>query len=126
MVALTPRRSTPSVLGMMGKRGRIRDRFIAALAVWIVVLGVIIPSLDRELLGSDLAIQPEHNEVCAHPHHDHTICIQFGKQRWSKGSSIPLQVFPPVAAVLVAVGHDGPVEVLRRHPTRSRAPPPTT
>ncbi len=125
-MALTPRRSTPSVLGMMGKRGRIRDRFIAALAVWIVVLGVIIPSLDRELLGSELAIQPEHNEACAHPHHDHTICIQFGKQGWSNGSSTPLQVFPPAASGSVSARLDGPVEFLRHIPTHSRAPPHTT
>ena len=126
MAALTPRRSPPSVLGMMGTRSRIRDRFITALAVWMVVLGVIIPSLDRELLGSEVVIEPEHNEACAHPHHDHTVCIQFGKQRWSKGSSIALRVFPPVAAELVRVDPDAPAEVLRRYPTRSRAPPPTT
>jgi hypothetical protein len=115
-----------SLIGMMRKKGRIGDRFIAAVATWITAFSVIIPALDRELLGRDVVIESGRHEACAHPHHDHTICIQFGKQRWSKGSSIPLQVFPPVATVLVAVGHDGPVEVLRRHPTRSRAPPPTT
>ncbi len=111
---------------MTGARGRIRDRVIAALAVWIVVLSVIIPSLDQELLGSELAIQKEHNETCAHPHHDHTICIQFGKQRWARGSSIPLQVFPAVIAESVPARYDSPVEVLRRIPTRSRAPPHAT
>ena len=126
MVALTPRRSTPSVLGMMGKRGRIRDRFIAALAVWIVVLGVIIPSLDRELLGSEVAIQPEHNEACAHPHHDHTICIQFGKQDWATGSSLGLQVFPPTAGQAASGVPDVPPEFLHRIPTHSRAPPHTS
>ena len=100
------------------------DRFIAALAVWIVALGVIIPSLDQDLLmGSGLAIAAEHSDACAHPHHDHTICIQFGKHRWSQGSSIPLQVFPPVEGESVSVGHNAPVEVLRHIPTRSRAPP---
>lgn len=108
---------------MTGTRGRIRDRFIAALAVWIVVLGVIIPLLDREMLGSELAFAREHDATCSHPHHDHTICIQFGKQRWSKGSSIPLQVFPPVVGESVGVRHDAPVEALIRIPTRSRAPP---
>lgn len=111
---------------MTGARGRIRDRFIAALVVWIVVLGVIIPSLDRELLGSGLAIQTEHDESCARPHHDHTICIQFEKHRWSGGSSIPLQMLPPVIGESVSVRYDAPVEVLRRIPTRSRAPPHTT
>ena len=111
---------------MTGTQGRIQDRFIAALAGWIVALGVIIPSLDRDLLGSELAIEAGHDETCAHPHHDHTICIQFGKHRWSRGSSIPLQVFPPVAGESVSVRYDAPVEALRPIPTRSRAPPHTT
>gem|GEM_PF-5741154 len=126
MATLTPRRSPPSVLGMMGTRSRIRDRFITALAVWIVVLGVIIPSLDRELLGSELAIQPEHNEACAHPRHDHTICIQFGKQGWSRGPSLPFGVAPPAAGESVSGRDDVPVELLRRIPTHSRAPPHAT
>jgi len=111
---------------MMSTRGRIRDRFIAVLAVWIVALGAIIPSLDRELLGSDITIESGHHEACAHPHHDHTICIQFGKHGWFNGPSIPLQVFPPAADKAVSVGHDAPNEDLRRIPTRSRAPPHTT
>ncbi len=99
---------------------------MAALAVWIVAFGAIIPSLDRELLGSDVSIESEHNDTCAHPHHDHTICIQFGKQRWSKGSSIPLQVFPPAPGEAVSMLHDAPPEFLHRIPTHSRAPPHTT
>ena len=126
MAALTPYPSPPSVLGMIGTNARIRDRFIAVLAIWIVAMSALIPSMDRELLGSNLAIESGHNEACAHPHHDHTFCMQFGKQRWSKGSSIPSQVFPPVAGESVSVRHDAPVEVLRRIPTRSRAPPHTT
>ncbi len=111
---------------MIGTKARIGDRFIAALAVWIVAVGALIPSLDRELLGSDVVIESGHHEACAHPHHDHTICIQFGKQRWSSGSSIPVRVFPPALGEAVSVGHDVPVEFLRRIPTRSRAPPHTT
>ncbi len=107
-------------------RGRVGDRFVAALAVWIVAVGAIIPSLDRELLGSDVTIELGHHETCAHPHHDHTICIQFGKQGWSNAPSTPLQVFPPAPGEAVSVRHDSPVEVLRRIPTRSRAPPHTT
>ncbi len=124
MAPLTPCPSPPSVLGMIGTRGRVRDRFIAALAVWIRAVGAIIPSLDRPF-GSDVTIESGHHETCAHPHHDHTFCIQFGKQRWSKGSSIPLQVFPPAPGEAVSVRHDSPVEVLRHIPTRSRAPPHT-
>ena len=111
---------------MMSTKGRIPDRFIAALAVWIVAAGAIIPSLDRELLGSDVTIELGRHEACAHPHHDHTFCIQFGKQRWSKGKSIPLQVFPPVSGEAVSARHDVPVDFLRRIPTHSRAPPHTT
>jgi len=105
---------------------RIGDHFIAALAIWIVAFSAIIPTLDRELLGSDVAIESGHHEACAHPHHDHTICIQFGRQDWSNGSSIPLQVFPPAAGEAVSVSHDVPVEFMRPIPTQSRAPPHTT
>ena len=126
MAPLTGYRARPSVQGMIGTKARIGDRFIAGLAVWIVAVGAIIPSLDRELLGSDVTIESGHHETCAHPHHDHTICIQFGKQRWSSGSSMPVQVFPPAPGEAVSVGHDVPVEFLRRIPTRSRAPPHTT
>ncbi len=126
LTPLTPYPSADSLLGMIGMKGHIGDRFITALAVWIVALGAIFPSLDRELLGSELAIESEHEEACANPHHDHTICTRFGKQRWSKGSSIPVQVFPPAPAEAVSVRHDAPVEALRRIHTRSRAPPHTT
>jgi len=110
---------------MMSTRGRIGDPLIAALVVWVVALGVIIPTLDRDLLNSELSIASKHDEACTHLHHDHTFCVQFGKQRWSKGSSIPPQVFPVVASESVLLRHDSPVEVLRRIPTRSRAPPHT-
>ena len=109
----------------MEKRARLGDLFGAALAVWIVAFGVIIPPLDRDPLSSELSIESEHNEACTHLHHDHTFCIQFGKQRWSKGSSVPPQVFPVMASESVSVRHDSPVEVLHRIPTRSRAPPHT-
>lgn len=111
---------------MREKRAGISDLFGAALAVWIFAFSAIIPSLDRELLGSELAIESEHHDSCAHLHHDHTICVQFGKQPWSKGTSIPLEVFPPAPGESVSVRHEAPVEVLRRIPTRSRAPPDIT
>ncbi len=111
---------------MIGTKARIGDRFIAALAVWIVALSAIIPSLDQDLLGSDVVIESGRHEACARPHHDHTICIQFGKHGWSDGPSIPLQVFPPAASEAVSVGHNVPVEFLRRISTHSRAPPHAT
>ena len=132
MAPLTPSWSPPSVLGMtslpglMSKRGRIADSLITALAFWIFAFSAIIPSLDRELLGSDVTIESEHHEGCSHPRHDHTICIQFGKQDWSRISSIPLEMFPPAAGESVAARHDVPVELLRRIPSQSRAPPHTT
>jgi hypothetical protein len=111
---------------MTGTRARIGDRFIAGVAVWIVAFSAIIPSLDRGLLASDLVIESGQHEACAHPHHDHTICIQFGKQRWSNGTSISLQVLPPLPREAVSTRHDGPLEFQRRIPTDSRAPPHVT
>ena len=126
MEPLTGYRSRPSVLSMMGTRGRITDRFIAALAVWIVALGAIIPSLDQDLLSTDVAIESGRHEACARPHHDHTICIQFGKHGWSDGTSVSLRVSALAAGESVVVRQDVPVELLRRIPTQSRAPPHTT
>ena len=108
---------------MVGKRGRIRDRFIATLAVWFVAVGAIIPTLDRDLLGSDLVIESGRHESCPRLHHDHTICIQFGKLGWSNAPAVPLRVSPPAVREPVALRHDVLVELLRRSPTRSRAPP---
>jgi hypothetical protein len=111
---------------MLRMRGCKSDRFNAGLAVWIVALGAIIPSLDRELLGSETAIASGHHEACAHPHHDHTLCFQFGKQGWSTDSPIPLQAFPPTTGEAVSIIHDVPVEFRRIVRTKSRAPPPTS
>ena len=115
-----------SLPGLMSRRGRIADSLITALAFWIFAFSAIIPSLDRELLSSDVAIESDNHEGCTHPHHDHTICIQFGKQGWAGGSSTPLQVFPPAVGESVSARHDVPVEFLRLILTHSRAPPPTT
>ena len=113
-----------SLLGRMKKKGR--DRFTTALAVWILAFGAIIPSLDRELVGSGVRIESEHDEACARLHHDHTICIQFGKQDWTTDSSLRLQVFQPTAREASPVISDVPLEVPRLITTRSRAPPHTT
>ena len=111
---------------MLRMRRRVSDRFNAGLAVWIVALSAIIPSLDQELLGSETAIASGEHQVCAHPHHDHTLCIQFGKQGWSTDSSILLQVLPPAPGEALSIIHDLPVEFRRIVRTKSRAPPPTT
>ena len=102
------------------------DRFNAGLAVWIVAFSAIIPALDQELMASETVIASGDHEACAHPHHNHTLCLQFGKQRWSMGSAASLQVLPPAFGEVVSPIHDGPVEFRRRVPTHSRAPPPTT
>ena len=111
---------------MLRTRGRVSDRFNAGLAVWIVALSAIIPSLDRELLGSETSIASGRHEACAHPHHDHSICIQFGKRGWSTDASIPLQVLPPAPGEALSIIHHLPVEFHRIVRTQSRAPPPTT
>jgi len=111
---------------MLRMRGCVSDRFNAGLAVWIVALSAIIPSLDRELLRSEVGIASGQHEACAHPHHDHTLCIQFGKQGWSADSSIPLQVLPSALGEVLSTIHDLPVEIRPIARTQSRAPPPTT
>ena len=110
---------------MLRKGRHIADPFVAGLAVWIFAFSAIIPSLDRELLGSDVTIESGRHEACAHPHHDHTICIQFGKQDWTTDSSLRLQVFQPTAREASPAVSDVPLEVPRLIPTRSRAPPHT-
>ncbi len=42
----------------------------------MLALGVTVPFLDRDLLGSDVAIEAEHQDACSLPTHDHTICTQ--------------------------------------------------
>ncbi len=113
-----------SLLGKMRKKGR--DRFTTALAIWILAFSAIIPTLDQELVSSGVWIESEHDEGCARPHHDHTICIQFGRQDWTTGSSLRLQVFPPTSGEANQAVSDVPPEFLRLIPTHSRAPPHTT
>jgi len=126
MTTLTPSGSPPTVLYMMslshrmGKKGR--DGFTTALAIWILAFSAIIPSLDRELVGSGVWIESEHDEACA-PHHDHTICIQFGKLGWSNAPAVPLRVSPLAVREPIALRHSVLVELARRSPTRARAPP---
>jgi len=114
-----------SLLGMMRKKGRIGDRFIATVAIWIVAFSAIIPSLDRELVSSGVWIESEHDEACA-PHHDHTICIQFGKQGWTTDASLRLRAFQPTDMEASPSASDVALEFPRLVPTHSRAPPHTT
>ncbi len=111
---------------MRRTRGRIGDRFITVLAVWIVAVGAIIPSLDRDLADPAIAIEAENHESCGHLRHDHTLCIQFGRQDWTTGSSVRLQAFPPTSGQATQAVSDVPAQFLRLSPTQSRAPPHTT
>ena len=113
-----------SLLGKMRKKGR--HRFTTALAIWILAFSAIIPSLDRELVGSGVWIEAEHDEGCARPHHDHTICIQFGKQGWTTDSSLRLRAFQPTAREASPSVSDVALEFPRLIPTHSRAPPHAT
>ena len=97
-----------------------------ALAVWIVALGAIIPTLDRDLLATGTVIASGQSHACGRPHHNHTLCIQLGKQRWSTNSPVPLQVFPPTTGETLSIIHDIPVEFRRIVRTQSRAPPTTS
>ena len=111
---------------MRRTRGGISDRFITVLAVWIVAVSAIIPSLDRDLTDPAIAIEAENHESCGHLRHDHTICIQFGRQGWTTGSSLRLQVLPPTAREPIPEVSNVLPEFPRLIPTHSRAPPLTT
>ena len=102
------------------------DRLVTLLAVWMVAVGAIIPLLDRDLAHPSIAIEAENHESCGHLRHDHTICIQFGKQDWTTDSSLRLQVIPPTAVEAAPAVSDVPPEFLRLIPTHSRAPPHAT
>ena len=129
MAPLTPSWSPPSVLGIMSlmrNTGRVADHFTTALAVWVLAFSAIIPSLDRDLADPAIAIEAENHESCGHLPHDHTICIQFGKQDSTTDSSLRLQDFPPTAGEAAPAVFDVPPEFPRLIPTHSRAPPHTT
>ena len=111
---------------MQKTRGRIGDRFISLLAVWMVAVGAVIPVLDRDLADSTIALEAENHESCGHLRHDHTFCLQFGKQDWTRSSSLRLRVLPPTLRAADPAVSDVPPEFLRLIPTHSRAPPHTT
>lgn len=101
----------------------LAKRLATGLAVWMLALGVTIPFLDRDLLGSEIAVEAEHHEECSVPAHDHTICSQFGKQPWATSPDVAEQTRP--ASVEDAVTSEQDVVPQRRlaRPTNPRAPP---
>jgi len=114
------------MVSLMREKGRLADRFTTALAVWILAFSAIIPSLDRDLADPSIAIEAENHESCGHIRHDHTICIQFGKQDWTTDSSLRLRAFPPTAREAGPAVSDVLPEFPRLIPTHSRAPPQIT
>ncbi len=101
------------------------DRVVTMLAVWIVAVGAIIPSLDRGLVDSAIVIDAGGHESHGHLRHDHTICTQFGKQDWTSRSSLRLRVYAPTAREAVPMASDVPSGFRRLIPAHSRAPPHT-
>ena len=104
-------------------RDCLAKRLGTGLAFWMLAIGVTIPFLDRDLLGSDIAIEAEHQEACSVATHDHTVCSQYGKQPWAKSPDDVEQLFPPTAEESVTAERDAlPPKRLAR-PTNPRAPP---
>lgn len=108
---------------MIRLKERLAKRVGTGLALWMLVLGAIIPVLDRDLLASDIAIEAEHQEACSLPSHDHTICTQYGKQLWTTGSSGVLEVLPPIVPEVTGPTHQAPPRLRFARPTNPRAPP---
>jgi len=108
---------------MIWLRKCLAKRLGTGLAVWTLAVGVTIPFLDRDLLGSDIAIEAEHQEACSVPAHDHTICSQYGKQPWASPPDDVDSDLPPSIVEAVASEQDAiPPRRLSR-PTNPRAPP---
>ncbi len=93
------------------------------LAVWTLAFGIMIPVLDRDLFGADIAIEAEHHEACALATHDHTICSQYGKQPWAKPTTGVEQIVPPAVEEWVSKQADGLRSRRQVRPTNPRAPP---
>lgn len=104
-------------------RESLAKRLGTGLAVWMLALGVTIPFLDRDLRGSDVAIETEHQDACNLPTHDHTICSQFGKQPWARSPDDVEQILPESIEDEERPEQDAlPVRRLSS-PTNPRAPP---
>ncbi len=108
---------------MLRLQERLAKRLGTGLALWMLVLGAIVPVLDRDLLSSEIAIEAEHQEACSVPSHDHTICTQYGRQLWAAGSSEVLELLPPVVPEAKGPTRQAPARSRHAHPTNPRAPP---
>ena len=108
---------------MIRLRECLAKRLGTELAIWMLAVGVAIPLLDRDLLGSEIAIEAEHQAACSLPTHDHSICVQYGKQLWaSKPADVERALPPPVVEAAAPTQDAAPRSRLAR-PTNPRAPP---
>jgi len=89
----------------------------------MLAVGVTVPFLDRDLLGSDIAIEAEHQAACSLPVHDHTLCSQYGKQPFAIHPADVEQALPPSIVEAVAPVQDAIPPSRLSRPTNPRAPP---
>jgi len=108
---------------MIRLREYVAKRLGIGLAVWTLAVGVAIPFLDRGPLGTDLAIEAEHQAACHLAVHDHTLCSHYGKQSWAKRTAPVEGAHPPSIVEMVAPVQDALPRSLRSRPTNPRAPP---
>ena len=120
MTALT---DSSSVMGMIRLRECLAKRLGAGLAIWTLAVGVSIPFLDRDLLGSDIAIEAEHQAACSLPVHDHTICSHYGKLPWATRPAQVERALPPSLVEAAAPTLDVTPQSRLARPTNPRAPP---
>ena len=92
------------------------------LAAWMLAIGTAIPFLDHELFGSEIAVEAEHRATCNLTSHDHTVCTQFGQQRWVTTASQAVEA-PPMVSVATEEARQVPARLQRVLPTHPRAPP---
>ena len=101
----------------------VARRLGPVLASWMLAIGTAIPFLDHEMFTSEIAVEAEHRVACNLTSHDHTVCTQFGQQRWVTTASQAVQV-PPSLPVATEETQLVPARSLRVLPTHPRAPPP--
>jgi hypothetical protein len=106
-----------------GLTKRSRQVVSAIVALMTLGMGAVLPLLDTDSLDATTAIESDHHQACQLAEHDHSICIQFGNQRWaSVGRALPAVHSPDERYQL---GHPNqPVRgVDRSRPDDPRAPP---
>ena len=85
-------------------------------------LGTAMPFLDHELFESEIAVEAEHRSACNLTSHDHTVCTQFGQQRWATKASQAVRI-PPTYPLFTEETRLAPACSHCVLPTQARAPP---